>query len=42
VGVQVTKSGQARKPSRFDNNGVVTGKSPSDGSDDTALDKDIH
>jgi hypothetical protein len=41
VGVQVAKSGQARKPSRFDNNGVVRGKSPSDSSDDTALDKDV-
>jgi hypothetical protein len=41
VGVQVAKSGQACKPTRFDSNNAVRGKSPPDGGDDTAPDKDI-
>jgi hypothetical protein len=41
VGVQVAKSGQARKPVCFDS-GAVRGDSPPDGGDDTAPDKDVH
>src|SRR5450756_834544 len=42
VGVQVAKSRQACKPARFDSSSAVRGESPLDGSDDTALDTDIH
>jgi len=42
VGVKVAKSGQTRKPARFDSSNAVRGKSPPDGGDDTAPDKDIH
>jgi hypothetical protein len=41
MGVQVAKSGKARKPARFDS-GAVRRESPPDGGDDTTPDKDVH
>jgi hypothetical protein len=41
VRVQVAKSGQAGKPTRFDSS-AVRGETPPDGGDDTAPDKDVY